>query len=274
MPSVIELLESRDTNYSLSDPQHERIYSVDGYADEDSALSAVLGAAPPTVTLQGRELILVNVNLKVLARSQTFKAKLDWKIPDRKDAAEPPETNDSEFGFSVQTQTVNVTHALSQNRYPSTAPSHGTAINVDENGQPQGIDQQFAVAEYTETHWLPESQITVPWFRTISGIVGKTNNATFRNFTARELLLTGVDGSRRGRGDWRVNFRWAHGTHQTGITVAGISSVNKEAHDYVWVTWEKEVDGTANRFKVSAVGVYVARIYDQADYSGLGIGTT
>jgi len=272
--AVSELYESRRTRYTPRGPEQTRQYFVDGSSNPDIIINSVIAFTPATVSVQGYPLVRSDISVEPGPSEFDWMADVMFRMPDRPETVEPKETGESEFAFTLQTQTVKRTHAINQTKYGDDAPDHGDAINVDSDGRVQGVEIAVPVGTYQETHYLDASTITLFWFDRVSDIVGTTNDSTFRGIAAGRLLLTGVSGTKRNRGDWQVAFDWQLGKNETGLTVAGISGVNKNAHDYVWVSWEVDEDATANRFKATANGVYVSQVYDSSNYAGLGIGTT
>lgn len=190
----------------------------------------------------------------------------------------PPVAGESQFNFEIATQPVRIVVPLSaQTVYPRSgesapADSDTWLIGQQADGSaPEGAEVQEPVANFSETHWITASSITQLYQRTVLGVIGRINQFTFRGWSAEEVLCTGVSGSQRGEEDWEVSFRFGVREHQTNLTVAGITGVNKNGWQFLWPRYELAKDSSepilANKVKY----IVVADVFRTANFSNLGI---
>jgi len=178
--------------------------------------------------------------------------------------------------FDTTGGTQHITQAQAERKYGSGAPSQDSAIAVDSNGV-NGVDIVVPQLQWQESYDVPNTYVTSAWIRTVSGITGTTNSATFRGFEAGEVLFVGCTGSQewddqKGRGPWSLSFRFVASKNVTGQTIGSVTGVEKKGHEYLWVRYEDSVD--SNLLLKKPKYVYVNRVYRESDFSGLGIGTT
>ena len=91
---------------------------------------------------------------------------------------------------------------------------------------------------------------------------------------AGECLFLGASGSKRGEEDWEITFRFAASPNRTGITVGDITGIAKKGWEYLWVRYADAEDAAAKALVKKPVAVYVEKVYEDGDFSGLGIGTS
>ena len=161
-------------------------------------------------------------------------------------------------------------------RFPSSATNMSGAIGVDDNGV-NGVDVVTPQLQWQESYDVPNAYVTNSWIRSVAGVTGTTNNASFRGFEAGEVLFMGCSGSQewddqKGRGPWSLSFRFVASKNVTNQTIGSITGISKRGHDYLWVLYEGSVLGSALLKRPKAV--YVSKVYKDSDFSGLGIGTT
>jgi hypothetical protein len=104
-------------------------------------------------------------------------------------------------------------------------------------------------------------------------LTGKVNNASFKGMAAGECLFLGASGSRRGSEKWEINFRFAGSPNRSGIQIGAITGIAKKGWEYLWVRYADEADATAHALVKKPVGVYIERVYEEGNFSSLGIGT-
>ena len=88
------------------------------------------------------------------------------------------------------------------------------------------------------------------------------------------MLFLGASGSRRGTGvdsDWEITFRFAASPNASGISVGPISGISKKGWEYLWVRYADAEDAGSQAIVKRPVAAYVERVYDQGNFSALGI---
>jgi hypothetical protein len=184
---------------------------------------------------------------------------------------------DTSGGTEHKTQAYSVGQGATldfEYRYPSSATNMSGAIGVDDNGV-QGVDVVVPALTWTETYDVPSTYVTSNYIRGVAGLTGTVNNAAFRQFEAGEVLFLGASGSQewdqeKGDGPWSLSFKFSAQQNRTGITIGSINGIQKKGWHYLWVRYEPSVNSGSLLQQPKAV--YVSKVYQDGDFSGLGIG--
>jgi hypothetical protein len=168
------------------------------------------------------------------------------------------------------------TAAVYESRFPSSAPDQKGAIAVDENGV-NGVDIVVPQLQWQESYDVPNVYVTNAWIRSVAGVTGTTNAASFRGFDAGEVLFMGCSGSQewddqRGRGPWSLTFRFVASRNVSGEKIGDITGISKRGHEYLWVKYETVKDSSSQSLIRKPQFVYINKVYDSSDFSKLGIG--
>lgn len=207
-----------------------------------------------------------------------------WDCEAQYTATEAPQDTPGEWSVSMDfgTGTQHITQAkLHIASYVDAAdpfaiaPDHGGAIGVND-GDVAGCDIVIPQPTWTETHQIAAASFTSHWRRDILGLVGKTNNGTFRECAAGEVLFMGATASRNARTAevFEVSFRFAYSEHVANQTIGSIAGITKNGWDYLWVEYARAIDDDVKKKVAQPIAVHVERVYDSGSYSNLGIGTT
>lgn len=103
-------------------------------------------------------------------------------------------------------------------------------------------------------------------------LTGTVNASAFRNFDAGECLFMGASGNSRGDGTFELIYQFDASPNRR-IAVEGLGSVEKGGFEYFWLRSRLEEDDSAKTMVRVAEGGYVERVYEDGDFSQLGIGT-
>ena len=228
-----------------------------------------------------------NVQLRAESYSVSYLGDQAWHVEiqyekvgaDDENQADPLKRSRS---FDTSGGTQHITQALYETPYPGGAPFQYNAIGVDDNGV-NGVDIVVPALSWTETYDVPHAYVTSAYIKSVAGLTGTVNNAAFRTFAAGEVLFVGASGSQewddqKGNGPWSLSFKFVASPNAGGggtlpaITIGSISGIVKKGHEYLWVRYEPSVDGSTLLKRPKHV--YVDRVYREADFSGLGIGTS
>lgn len=246
--------------------EHDFLHQAGPDDTEDQVVAAAVAALPlyrslPTIPLP--------LALKGITGKPEEVAPLWWRITARYESgADQPQTNDSSWSFETTGGTTKILVSRSTIHRYGSAPDIKGLINATDQDV-QGTDITIPQFSFSETHYLPNAAITLAYKRNLYLLTGKMNAATFRELAAHEVLFLGAKGQKRGRGDWELTFSFAASPNVRGLTV-GTFSVDKDGWDYLWPrTLPKVIDGQLIR---QIVGVYVERVYQEADFTLLGIG--
>ena len=248
-------------------------YLVFNVADESAALAA---ARPRVKSVAGMSLESIEVVERVNAT--TWKVKAIYEVDD---GGESPETDTGDedttvFAFDTGGGTKHLNQSLkTDGRYPNNAPDFAGAIEVDNEGNVNGVDVTMPVLNFTETHTLSGSRVSTSYKKTLASLTGTVNRSGFRGFSAGEVLFLGASGTKRSKkssAPWEITYRFAVSTNKAGFKVGDIQVARKYGWDYLWVRYaDKVAEGGKNVVK-KPVAVYVEMVYPEGDFGNLGIG--
>jgi hypothetical protein len=249
---------------------NEFLFEVTGTMD-DFAVVAAIGAATPAI-YEG--LYFESVDSVEQVGWQQWYGSAKYVSPNNK-----PNTNEKLFSFDTTGGTQKVTQSLSTvNKYAvgaGTAPDLKGAINVTEDSV-EGVDITVPNFAFSVTFYMPDAGVTDTYVGTLYALTGTVCNAAFYGGDEGEVLFLGASGSKRGRGDWEIAFKFAGSPNVTGLTVGAITGIDKKGWEYLWLRYEKNVSGSGADALVTntAKYAYVEQVYHEMDLSGLGIGTS
>lgn len=251
-------------------PGVEHLYWVRGTDDRDTARTALLAEAP--ATSDGYPLL--SNTLEYLG-NELWDATVAYGPRDNS----TQETGSSVFTFETGGATQHITQSLetrSSVGIPDfTVPDTERAIGLNGDSV-EGVDIIVPQFNFSETHYIADASVDTAYKLALYALTGKVNNATFRGFAAGEVLFRGASGSRRvapgGDIDWEITFQFSAAPSDASLSISPDLTVNKEGGwDYVWVMYKD----TASPMGVqkTPVAAFVERVYESADFAGLGIGT-
>lgn len=266
--TVTEKFESRRSTKG-DNPSAELVYTVRGTNDDLAARSAAEAESPATYDGLPRQTVSVEpVGFEL------------WEATARYAQAQGggfPQTGESVFSFDTGGGTQHITQSKqtisSHAASGTTAPDFKGAIGVTGDGV-EGVDITVPVYQFSETHYLPASQVTQAYKAALFNLTGKVNSGSWKGFSAGEVLFLGASGSRRGTGvdsDWEITFRFAASPNASGIAVGPISGISKKGWEYLWVRYADAEDAGSQAIVKRPVAAYVERVYDQGNFSALGI---
>ena len=242
--------------------------------DEDAALSAARAKAAG-VSVKDMELDEVEVTERV--NRDTWKVKAVWKSEDDGgDDDGDGEEETSSFAFDTGGGTMHRNQSLKTvSKVPSDAPDFNGAIEVDNEGNVNGVDVTMPVLNFTETHVMNASRVSTSYKKNVAAITGTVNSSGFRGFSAGEVLFLGASGTKRGKKNdspWEITFRFAVSPNQSGLQVGKLKVSQKKGWDYLWVRYaDKVADNKKNVIK-EPVAAYVEQVYPYGDFGNLGLG--
>lgn len=266
--TVTEKFESRRSTAG-DNPSAELVYTVRGTDDDLAARAAAEAASPGTYDGLLRQTVSVEP-----VGPELWEATARFSLTQQ---SSPPQTGESVFNFDTGGGTQHITQSKQTvNRYGApgtTAPDFNGAIGVTGDGV-EGVDITVPVYQFSETHYLPDAQVTSGYKATLFGLTGKVNNGSWKGFNAGEVLFLGASGSRRGTSadaDWEITFRFAASPNASGIAVGPISGVSKKGWEYLWVRYADAEDAGSQAIVKRPVAAYVERVYDEGNFGALGL---
>ena len=249
-------------------------YLVFEAADEDAALAAARTKAASR-TVSGMVLDELEVTERV--NKDTWKVKAIYKDEDSDDPGDPDEDEETtSFAFDTGGGTMHRNQSLKTvSKVPNDAPDFNGAIEVDNEGNVNGVDVTMPVLNFTETHTMNGSRVTTSYKKTVAALTGTVNSSGFRGFSAGEVLFLGASGTKRSKkpnAPWEITFRFAVSPNQSSLQVGKLKVPNKKGWDYLWVRYADKVAENRKNVIKEPVAAYVEQVYPTGDFGNLGLG--
>jgi len=261
MAVTFELFKGRTGD----DDNRDLFYKVKGTSSDLTARTEVEAAAPSTYDGLARDKV-------VLVKPFPPTGWL-FRVHYVRPGSQRPETNDSKFRFSTTGGSQHITQSIatSQQRAVAgvTAPNFGGAIGVTKDSV-EGVDIGQGVYEWSETHYIPDSQIDDTYKEWLRHLTWRTNDDFFRGFEAGEVLFMGCEGGpREDEVDWEIEFHFAASENLVNQTVGQITGINKKGHEYLWCSYEDSDD--EDQLVKQPIVANVEQVYYEGDFDHLNI---
>ena len=247
----------------------EAPYFVFNVASESEALKE----AQKKVAAKLGRLYLDEITLEERINGSTYKLLAHYKVDERQDRA-AGDTEEGNAAPQVAFDTTGGTRHLNRSletlsKTPATATDYGGAIEVDGEGNVNGVEVTMPTMTLSETHTFADAKVTSDYQKRLFTLTGTVNKATFRGFAAGEVLFLGASGQRSGD-FWDLTFKFAVSPNRSNVKVSDTVIVaKKRGWDYLWVRFgEKAVQGDLLKVPIAA---YVERVYEDGDFSQLGL---
>jgi hypothetical protein len=240
-----------------------RLYIISGTEDDIAAADALVAFRPAMVD----NLPAQTAEVEWLAPNYWL-GKVRYGVTQRQSGEEPLYSFDTGGGSQHITQSL-----FTVNRYApagKTAPNFEGAIGVDDNSV-NGVDITVPVYSFTETHYFDDSFVTESYKGILFNLTGKVNSGSWRNYAGGEALFMGASGSKRGKGDWEISFKFAASPNKSNITIGSITGISKKGWEYLWVKYESDEDTAAKTLIKKPTAVYIEKVYEEASFASLGI---
>ena len=264
----LELKERIDSRRFVTGerPSGELRYILTGTADDATAR----GYATANIPTSYDGLSLQSIDVEPLTVDEISDTGI-WEISAKYGIIQPISIGgEGDFTFETGGGTQHVTQGIAPPRsYPPGPPDFGGAINVTKDSV-DGVDIEVPVYNFSETHRIPDSTVTLGYRSTLFHMTKKVNNAPFKGLDAGECMFLGASGSRRGNEGWDITFRFAGSPNQSNLAVGTITNIEKKGWEYMWVLYEDDVAG--NQLIKKPVKVFSHPMYHSGDFSLLGIG--
>ena len=251
-------------------------YFVFGASDEDAALSAARSTAAGK-SVRGMNLDSVEVVERINA--DTWKVKAIFAEEDDgtdDDIEDDGEEETVSFAFDTGGGTMHRSQSLKTvGKFPNDAPDFNGAIEVDNEGNVNGVDVTMPVLNFTETHTMAGSRVTTSYKKTIASLTGTVNRGSFRGFAAGEVLFLGASGTKRSKklsAPWEITFRFAVSPNQSSLEVGKLKVSGKKGWNYLWVRYADKVAENKKNVIKEPVAAYVEQVYPEGDFGNLGLG--
>lgn len=255
-----------------------RSYAISA-SSTSSALSLVKAAAPATATVDSIPLEAPRkISISAVGPGQ-FEATVSYRHAgrDEQEKQELINIGDERVSADFTGQTIHVTTAISQTKYPAaSARDVGVGINVLDDGTVEGTDINQRTGSFSVDVLISSATATNSWFKARFEQVWTFNNGTFRSWPAGSVALTGMSSRQRSDGNWDITYNFQIFPNETGVsTIGGVSlgtTVNLKGSEYKWVMFRPKDDG--GKVVPEAIGAYVANVYGpETNFANLGIST-
>ena len=251
-------LQSGDTGH------HEKAYVIQNETSEATALALLETTAPDTFGGLIRQTCRVS---PIDGAGDIWIGEAQYVDPEE---AEPVEGT-SVFSFNTSGGSMHITQSIStsQKKAPTgkTAPDFKGAVNATEKGTVDGVDIITPVYRWSVTHVVGNSKVTSSYTGRLFALTGKTNDDSFDNFAAGEVLFEGASGSKRGNGDWEITYSFAASPNREDQTIGDITGVDKKGWEYLWVLYSEAESG--GMLSKQPRAVYVEKVYEEDDFGKL-----
>ncbi|QDU71033.1 hypothetical protein [Mucisphaera calidilacus] len=274
----ITCTENADSRVVTENQSAELTYTLVGSDDPLAAMTLLKTTAPESYQGLPRQ----NPTLEPVYIDQTNPDRCIWLgtvtyAVNSAGGASSPSTGSSSFSFDTGGGTQHITQSLGTTASyaaSGTAPNFRGAIGVTHDSV-EGVDILVPVYNFSETHYLPDTQVTSSYKGVLFNLTGKVNSGSFRGLAAGECLLLGASGTQRSDGaSWEITFKFAGSPNRTGMSVGAMTGISKKGWEYLWVRYGDVEDAYSSTLVKQPVAAYVEKVYEQGDFAQLGIGTT
>ncbi len=289
---TLEMFGSRKTSCSVENPSLELMFKVFGSMDEAEVRAFLESQFPNPYEMTSAffgtiNLLIQSYEVEMIGTMQggIWQGKADYG------KRKPRQTGDLVLSFDGTGGTKHITvskqtrrsYGLDQELSPQPEiPSFNQAIGVNGDSV-AGCDITVPVFKFTYTYYAPTAIVTDDYIKLIMEMTGKTNDTAWKMFRPCEVLFLGPTGQPRGFDDWEIAFHFVANSFVSGISIpitgehlldSSLDPIAVDGHDYLWVRFQDIVGGTLTNKTLMKrpVNAYVERVYDQAEFTTLGIG--
>jgi hypothetical protein len=234
---------------------------------DDLLVKALVRATTPAV-YDG--LVLQNVAVKETAPEA-------WECQAKYGVRKPPKENEYKFAFDTTGGRQKITQSFETiHKYApvgKTAADHQGAIGVTDHNV-EGCEVVVPKFSWSETWQLPIADYGWAYSQTLKAITGRVNAASFRGFSAGQVLFHGGKGSASSKDPTliEITYSFEQSDDVKSQTIGEIAGVAKAGWQYLWVHYQETDDQEAKKYVHRPDAVYVERVYEAAEFSALGIG--
>lgn len=201
-----------------------------------------------------------------------------WYVEARYSPLLPKQPGEPEFTFDTGGGTQHITVSKETLRDVSIgtgvpAPDYKGAIGVD-GETVHGCDIHVRQMAFSYRRYVPAALVTADYRRILFLATTTTNNAAWKGFEAGEVLFIRARGAQRGTSEdpWEINFEFLASPNLT-VPIGNTGETEyKRGWEYLWIRFADKGDGDAKCLVKQPVAAYVERVYDESDFSQIGLG--
>ena len=285
--AAAEFVTSRGGQSSGQNTTRDDIYIVRNTSNPETALTTAATAAPSTVTRGGHTLVIRSYGIDVkwvdtVADIGEIEITVHYARADA--IQERPQTGDRVLSLDLSAATEHKTQSFATvGAYGYAAGSSGDVASVTDYGNAigvtdedvQGCDVAAPHFAFTVTGYVADTDFDETYIGYLYALTGTTNDASYSiagvgTFNQGELLYLGGPANERGTGaDWEVGWGFEAGPNLTGLTVGTLTGIAKRAHEYMWVRYGQQENGTLHKLMLVPVAAYVEQVYQEGDFDDL-----
>jgi hypothetical protein len=196
------------------------------------------------------------------------------------------EEEDEFWRYSFATENVHIYSAYSQTKYGTNAREANNLINLDDEGIPQGVDVLSPSIQLEVIKYWGVDSITIELLRNIQQALTKVYNGStyFYGLRAGECIFLGVDVPEKSETDILVPLTYKFGVRRNldssdlsgqyvdidDESVIDISG-GKKGFQHIWADAVGDATEEDATTKFGCRGVYVDTVYEEDNFSGLGL---
>ena len=247
-------------------------YIVFEAADEDTALTAVLGVAAKELN----DLPLDSIEIDERCGDQTFKINALYKTEDISSSGGGDDDDDDEdptISFDCGGGSKHLLYSLAQKKvFGDKDPGGAIGWNgkTGDDCEITGVDIPTAQLRETYTVQMRVSKLSTSYKKKVAALVGKVNSGTFKGWSAGEMMFLGMSYSTPAKKAKKVTvtFNFAIQPNESKVKVGG-KSVSKKGFEYVWAISKTVANNGTPKMQVE--GIYVDQVCEYASFSSLGL---
>lgn len=283
---MTKVIPQRGVMLSASSDQSSKYvqkYHITEQSVLSTAAAALVASADCPLTfaepLNSITLYRSSIDIVELAREDMWEATVEWVDKERFDSKRKLAVDEKRIRWNTSGGTAHIsTSKATTSKYPAgDAFDNNQTIGLTPDGDVQGCDIVVPAFNFTVEYRFANGQVTNAYAATVKGLTGKVNNATFYGFAAGEVLCMGGDATQESQGDPTLNFSFLQMDSISSLDIGAITGIAKKGHEYLWVWYEEKVqeaaDGKKWALKVPLYA-FVESVYEEGDFSTLGIGTS
>ena len=253
------------------------LWRVEGESTSVAAISLAKSAALDSVMMEGYDLSHRTYHFSfVKGSTETWEIAFHYKHPQNTSQGDEPlglSGKKFRLSFDIGSEEATRYHSLGTQIYykdgvlPADVPDLGDAINVNKEGEPEGVKIIAPVIDMGLTSVVPANEMTETYHNQLADTLGKINDSSWRGKGAGEVLFTGVSGSENDDGSWDLDYQFKISRNVTNLVVGGVTVTEKKG----WELIEPQYDDSGYGNLAPLLAMRLHSVYEEADYSILNL---
>ncbi len=282
---AIELAELRESR-SVSGGSVTLNFRLTGTTDDVTAYNYLMDNTPGSYAgwVRERKPSIEPEHIDTITGTGSWKCSVRYVVPDQKEVTES-EIDSIRIRGTTKGGTQHIITSL------QTVGAYGLGAGTDNNGKLIGVTEDgvegvdIIVPVFTFSVTKVFASDSLPDLDTLHSLTGKVNDDTFAitdtetnlslSLDAGECLFQGVDfGAARADGGVEFVYEFAVSQNKTNLTVGTITILSKKGWEYMWVRHSQVELGGLKVLGQLPKAVYVEKVYEDGDFTGLDLAVT